>query len=75
MLGAMGRQSLPRAGGWQKLLRTAFRPSRVAQEVLLWAASWQSLLLAWLRGVGPEVLGGCLPGRWAALRALQPPWT
>ena len=74
MLGAVGGQSLLRAVGWQKLLRTAFRPSRVGRDVLLWAASWQSLLLAWLRGVRPEVLGSCLPEWWAALWALQPPW-
>ena len=66
MLGAVGRQSL---------LRTAFRPSRVAWEVLLWAASWQSLLLAWLRGMRPEVLFSCWPERRAALRALRPPRT
>ena len=75
MLRAVGRLSVLRAAGWQKLLRTAFRPSCVGREVLLWAASWQSMLLAWLRGVRPEVLGSCLPKRWAALWALRPPWT
>lgn len=69
MLGAVGRQSLRHAVGWHRLLRTAFRRSLLqdmAREVLLWA---------WLQGVRPEVLGSCLPERWAALWALRPPWT